>query len=214
MNNFAEEYSDWSSDERKDFSTKLLDIFKKPSNRAIAYSRSIELKPLARIMPEIADKPYTFAHAMLLNRLMIDIGSSLVKANNGDLSKIKISLIHDRSNYASALQHAFQSLKNQESFRYTTLFTSLTQMGWEDCVALQPADLIAYENFKEVLRQKSEYEKDRTRPMRIPLKEFLNSDSIAGVSKHIGDEGIQEVKDYLDSGVRKIPSTKTDSDVF
>lgn len=213
MNNFKEEYADWSPDERKEFSTKLLDIFKKPSNCAIAYSRSIELKPLVRLMPEIAPKPYLYAHAILLQRMMMDIGASFSKANNGDPSGIKISLIHDRSRYAGALQHAFQNLKSKTGFPYADLFTSLTPMGWEDCIALQPADLVAYENFKEVLRQKSEYEKDRTRPMRIPLKEFLSSDSIAGVSKHIGEEAIQEVKNYLDSKTNKILDIEPDSDV-
>jgi hypothetical protein len=32
------------------------------------------------------------------------------------------------------------------------LFTTIASVGWEDCVALQPADLLAYENFKEGFR--------------------------------------------------------------
>lgn len=204
INNFAEEYNDWSSDERKEFSTKLLNILKKASNCATSYSRSIELKTLVRIIPETASNPKRFANAILLKLLMLDIGKSLANANKGNISLIKVALIHDRCAYNGALAQAFEQFRTNKTFKHRSMFATLAPMGWEDCVPLQPADLIAYENFKEALRQKSENEKDRNRARRIPLKELLSSDSLGGISKHIGEEGIRGLRKYLDNPTSKI----------
>jgi hypothetical protein len=38
---------------------------------------------------------------------------------------------------------------NDPDFRYKDYFTSITSVAWQDCLALQPADLVAFECFKE-----------------------------------------------------------------
>jgi hypothetical protein len=60
----------------------------------------------------------------------------------------RIALIHDRSEYDAVLLEAFNHLKSDETLLNRERFTTITPVGWEDSVPLQPADMIAYSNFK------------------------------------------------------------------
>ena len=150
----------------------------------------------------------------MLKLLMIDIGQKFDEANIGDLSDLRVALIHDRCAYNGVLQEAFDSYKNDKTSTYKGLFSTLAPMGWEDCVPLQPADLIAYENYKEVLRHVSENEKDRKRDRRIPLKELLNSNSFGGFCKSLGEDAILELNRLMDESLsRKIDARKESEEV-
>jgi hypothetical protein len=43
----------------------------------------------------------------------------------------------------------FNQVVADKGFEHAQCFTSFASMGWENCIPLQPADLIACENFKE-----------------------------------------------------------------
>lgn len=197
LNNYAEDFEGWTSDERKEFSEALLHVFDKPSNRVSGFSYSIELQALIRLIPETKNDPIGFADSLLLKSLMREIGDDFSEANNGNLSGIRIVLIHDRGNYNGVLQDAFESLRTDPAFKYPSLFATLTPMGWEDCIPLQPADLLASENFKETLRHVSDNEKDRKRDRRIPLKELLKSDSFGGFAKCLGEDAVLELRKLM-----------------
>jgi hypothetical protein len=70
----------------------------------------------------------------------------------------RIALVHDRSDHDAILLEAFNHLKSDEALPNRERFTTITSMGWEDCVPLQPADMIAYSNFKTVERGHKEKE--------------------------------------------------------
>lgn len=212
LNNFREEYSDWNPDERKEFSKDLLHVFQKPSNRVNGYAYSIELDALAEIIPRTKSDPKGFAYSLLLKLLMIDIGRKFTESNEGDLSEIRVALIHDRCGYNGVLQEAFDSYRRDETAAFGGIFSTLAPMGWEDCVPLQPADFIAYENYKEVLRRVSDNEKDRKRDRRIPLKELLNSDSFGGFCKSLGEGAIAELNRLMDESVSRAIEAKKESD--
>lgn len=38
---------------------------------------------------------------------------------------------------------------NKPDFPYKDCFSTIEPLGWQDCIALQPADLLAFECFKE-----------------------------------------------------------------
>lgn len=204
LNNYAEDFEDWTPEERKEFSANLLHVFDKPSNRANGLSYSIELKTLIKLIPETAQDPIGFSYALLLKVLMDEIGDAFSEANRGDISRIKIALIHDRGNYNGVLQEAFQSQLADPTFKYATLFSTLAPMGWEDCLPLQLADFLASEDFKETLRHVSEREKDRGRDRRIPLKELLLSDTFGGFGKCMGEDAIIELRKRMDNKVSRI----------
>jgi len=212
LNNFAEEYKGWTSDERREFSTELLNVFKKLSNRVNGYAYSIDLHLLVEIIPRTKSDPKAFAYSLLLKLLMSEIGKKLSEANEGDISSVRVALIHDRCSYNGVLQEAFDSYRRDKSSSYGSIFASLDPMGWEDCVPLQPADLIAYENYKEVLRHVSENEKDRRRSRRIPLSELLDSNSFGGSCKSLGEDAILELNRLMDESVSRAIDAKKESD--
>ena len=39
------------------------------------------------------------------------------------------------------------------AFEHRNSFTTFAPAGWENCIPLQPTDLVAYENFKDALRK-------------------------------------------------------------
>lgn len=198
LNNFAEDFEGWTPEERKEFSVDLLHVFEKPSNRVNGFSCSVELQTLIRLIPEAGDDPIAFANDLLLKILMIEIGDDFREANGGNLAGLKVELIHDRGSYNGVLQNAFQNQLKEPTFRYSSLFTALAPMGWEQCIPLQPADLLASENFKETLRHVSQSDKDRKRDRRIPLKELLESPSFGGFGECLGEDAILELRRLMD----------------
>src|SRR5437016_10127165 len=211
MNNFAGEYKDWTPAERKEFSQKLVHVFEKPSNRVNGFSYSVEFESITKAFPETRKNPRGYAYQFLLKLLMCDMCKELREANQDDLSGVKVALVHERCAYDAALLQAFNSLLADPTFSCKGLFASLVPMGWEDCTPLQPADFLAYENFKETWRHISENDKDRNRDRRIPLKELLGSPSFGGVAKHISDESMQEWRKLIDTKTAAILDAQGDT---
>ena len=190
------EFSDWPPDERIALTKELLKVFDKPSNSLTVSSYAVNLKDLTEIMPQSAGDSKALAYSLLLKFVMVEIGNMFAEANKGDTSNIKITLVHDRCAYNGVLQTAFDGLLNDETFRFKSIFTNLDPMGWEDCLALQPADLIAYENCKEADRQGLRPDMD----MRRSLQYLLGPNStFNGRSKGFLKENIEQLKRLMDA---------------
>jgi hypothetical protein len=214
MSSFIEDFEGWNGPERNEFTARLLRAISKPEHRLYGFSFSINLQLLTEIIPDTKDDPKGHAYYLLLKLLMCDIGERIQEENNGDLSGIKVALIHDRCQYTGLLQSAFESMRSDKTFSSRSLFTTLAPMGWEDCVPLQPADFVAYETYKEALRQRSDEEKDRARSIRISFDKLLNSNSFRGTVKFLGRDEIEQLKKLVDKDAARIiraQSGKSDS---
>jgi len=77
------------------------------------------------------------------------------------------------------------------TFMGKSLFSTIAPVGWEDCIPLQPADMLAYEVFKDALRQFNR--KDR----RASLDYLLTSGSIGGRAKQMSADNIRKWKEIL-----------------
>jgi len=202
INNFAEEYKDWSPSERLEFCTKLTEVFGR--NPVHIHGWDMPVQTLVEEIPETSPNPVGFAYVMLLGELMQQIGETTLSLPNyrGDL----ISLHHDTCKYDAALLEYFNLLLEDRSFQFRERFTSITPERWQFCAPLQPADLVAYENFKEGMRfhVKDSKEAKRNR-MRKSLEAIINLDSISGRARTYTREMIQALKEKLD----KDPETKS-----
>jgi hypothetical protein len=70
-------------------------------------------------------------------------------------------------------------------------------MGWETCVPLQPADLIAYENFKIVEREAAGVKRRKS------MELILNLDSFAGRGVKLKPEAFKEIRrKHIEESVR------------
>jgi len=189
INNFREEFTDWDGPERKEFCEKLVKVF---ARHEIGYDGYlINLQTMAEVWPEAKEDLMGSAYHILLRFLMLDIGEGI----NLDLPDEKIVLFHDRCNYDGVLLDAFNRSVKDPTFRYAKYFTTIAPMGWEDCIPLQPADLVAYENFKEGYRHLDEAQ----RPRRKIFSELLSLDSFAPHLRFINRENIIKLKGIFDA---------------
>ena len=185
---FHRDFKDWSRDEQIALTKSLIEVFRKPTNALYVFSFALRLSELEGAIPEVSPDPVGAAYVILLMALMDEISHQINEANNGDLSLMRVALVHERCNYNATLQRGFDRSRAL-SQRNNLLFTTLTPMGWEDCTPLQPTDLLAFETCKEVERMGS------TRPnMRECLKQILHHSELAGVAKHYTKENLESMK--------------------
>jgi Protein of unknown function (DUF3800) len=187
------EYKDWSASEQIEFTGWLIKVFQRHPLVTISYT--VDLRDLVEEFPEVDDKPYGLAHVLLLNHIMNFISEKLL--SDPRYSKDWIALVHDRSDYNTVLSEAFKHMKNDSTFAHRERFTTIEPMGWENCIPLQPADLIAYENFKIV-------DMANLKKRRKSMELILDLDSFAGRGVKIERAGIKEIRDKLDEHSKQI----------
>src|ERR1019366_7813447 len=109
--------------------------------------------------------------------LMFEIGDMYERAKaRGDVRPISIALIHDRSPYDAVLLDTFYKMLDDKGFEGREYFSSIAPLDWDQCVPLQAADFLAYENMKDSDRQAS----GSPRPKRKSLAALLDLSSLGG----------------------------------
>lgn len=176
INNFKEDFEGWNPSERKEFCEKLVKVFSRHNCGYEGYL--INLQELAREWPEAGPDYKAFAYGLLLKLLMSEIGRHMDHSLGGH----KMIIFHERCPYDCVLLESFNEIMNDPTFPYRNCFTTIAPMGWEDCVPLQPADLLAYENFKEGFRRLPD---ETHRPRRAIFSEIISLDSFVAHLKHI-----------------------------
>jgi hypothetical protein len=78
-------------------------------------------------------------------------------------------------------------MRNDPTFKCADNFSSLVPMRWQDCLLLEPADLIAYENFKEADGRKSDRRRRKSLELLLDLKSF------GGTAKKIDQDTLAEI---------------------
>lgn len=178
INSYMEDFEGWNGDERKAFCEKLVRVFSRHYCGYEGYL--INLQELTEEWPESGSDPIAFAYSNLLKLLMIEIGENI----NRVLPDYKMTLFHERCAYDGVYLESFNELMSDPTFPYKHCFTTIAPMGWEDCIPLQPADLLAYENFKEGFRQlKLPSEKPRDR--RKIFEEIIALDDFVAHLKYV-----------------------------
>jgi hypothetical protein len=193
--NRLNEFEGWTLDEQKDFLQKLLNVFRRHST--VIFSYTIDLRHIAEEMPGTTGKEMAVAYVLLLHNLMNQIGKRVLDDNRyrGD----RISLIHDRTpKWDAVLLDAFNAMKNDPLFSFGPRYTTIAPMGWEDCIPLQPADLIAYENFKLIERTHSGNKRRKI------MELLLDLSSIGGTGIELTRDWVKEINDRYTDEERRL----------
>lgn len=186
INNFRKEFKGWDGSERDAFHEKLLrKVFARHTWGYEGYA--INLQELAQEWTQTACDPREFAYHILLQFLMFEIGRGVSK----ELSGWEVNLFHEHCAYDGTLRSSFERLLADPTFAYKGVFTTLEATRWQDCVPLQPADLIAYENFKEVHRNRPG---PKMRNRRIIFQEVLSLDSFVPHLKSMSRTDIRKLR--------------------
>jgi hypothetical protein len=186
---FKGDFDGWSEDERREFIGKLVPLFGKHGFHIYGYDVPLQL--LVSEIPETASNPVGFAYVILLQLIMREICKNTLTIYPDAV----ISLHHDRCRYDAVLQEAFNRMIMDENFecRCRNQFASITSEGWEHCIPLQPADFLAYENYKDGLRRLE------PRNRRKSLELLLDLDSISGRSLGFTAESIRILKRNIEN---------------
>lgn len=200
INNFRQDFADWTGAERNAFCEKLVKVFARHLSGCEGYL--INLQELVEEWPETAADPVAFAYEILLKFLLCEIGDGITK----EIPGTKIRLFHERCPYDAVLLDSFNQILNDPTFTYKSCFTTLAPMGWEDCIPLQLADLLAYENFKEGYRTTPSA---KPRERRLIIKEIISLESFAARAKIIDRVNIKRMKQLFppprNKSIRKEP---------
>ena len=168
--NLKGEFAGWSKDEQRELFSDILKIFERHQVDTVALS--LNLDDLDKYFPEARReaKPdfTTFMYGMMMKFLLNSIASPEYTKNPGS----RIALIHDRCAYSNAMFEAFSQMKVDPGARYSDRLATFAASDWRSCIPLQPADLVAYENFKDAMRRISPRERRPSLEMLIDLDAF------------------------------------------
>jgi len=180
------EFEGWSVAEQIELTDQLIrKVFRHP---LVIVSYTLDTRDLVAEFPEAKENFLGLAHILLLNHIVKYIAEKILPDKR--YADDRIALIHDRSEYDAILLEAFNHLKSDETLPNRERFTTITSMGWEDCVPLQPADMIAYSNFKTV---------ERGHKKRKDFELILDLDSIGGRGVFLKRQAFREIREKLDT---------------
>jgi hypothetical protein len=138
------DYEGWSDDDKIEHTKALLRIVTR--RKVAAVCAGLDRAALLRVYPEeVASDPLESAYNLTVKQLMMMI-ARYVKKNSG----YRVAIIHDWAGerYNGIIQQAFSKMRDDTRWTHRDLFVSFTPLKWEDCVLLQPADMIAFDTRK------------------------------------------------------------------
>jgi len=187
---FKNEFSDWTKEEQVRFLEGALTVLGR--HTMVMFSYTCQLRDFEDQFPEAnnAHKTKALAYAILLYYLMKDMGERIL--GNKKYSSESISIVHDQTaGFDAVLLDAFNDQLADENFKFRKQFTTIAPMSWKDCVLLQPADLIAYENFKISERVHSGH------GMRKIMEYILDLRSVGGRGAELTPENVRTIRGSL-----------------
>jgi hypothetical protein len=184
----VKEFDGWDKEERDEFVLKLFQVFKQIPLHSIAIDTDLEI--LCKVFPEYSGDRLKLAYMLLTDFLMLSIGEDIAKFTRG-LGNHKVTLFHDRTaKYDPTILRQFNRTLAAPGFPYSDLFTSITSLTWQDCILLQPGDLVAF----EALRQAQHYHENKDSrksfdalvsldAFGIHLRSFRNEDAVVSLRR-------------------------------
>jgi hypothetical protein len=184
------EFDGWSKEEQIEFTKQLLNVVEHRFLNVISYS--LPLDTFVAVFPEHKDD-LCACYALLLKFMMLEFVDQVESAKKklGHVKPVKVVLFYDRCACGTQLLEAFNSLMNDEGFRGRHIFSTIAPMSWDDCIPLQLADLLAYENFKDT-------ERHLTGRKRRKTLELLLAGGLGGRSKRMNEDNVRELRRLLE----------------
>lgn len=143
------EFEGWTRDERDEFVLSLFSAFKLFPSHTVAIEMLLD--ELCEVFPEWADDRLKAAYHVLTQFIMYNIVGDFRRMNPDRRARIR--LFHDRTasngRYDATILRAFNQAINRNGFDGKDYFTTIAPLTWENSIALQPADLVAFECYKQ-----------------------------------------------------------------
>jgi hypothetical protein len=194
------EFKKWGLDERDEFVKNLFKGFGFIPTFTVVFD--VQMKELCEIFPEYAEHPLEASYHWLTRFLMLTIASDFQR-HNPQNRPIKFTLFHDRTGgngaYDPTILRAFNSLINDETFSGRGMFSTIAPLSWQDCVLLQLADLLAFENFKQAQARLDK------RDSRKSFKALFDFQNFGIHSKTVNRRSLEALGELVSAARRKTP---------
>jgi hypothetical protein len=196
------EFAGWTVDEQVELATKLIAIIKTNMSTVMAFS--MPLDDYIAVYPEHSANAEKQMYGLLLKSMMNHLIHDIETQAGTDLEPFEISFVHDRTSRDGDLQKAFDQMKADVHFRGRDHFSTIEAQGWETCIPLQAADLLAYENFKDAANRFSA----KPRARRKSLESLLEPDTDFGAhSVAFTRKSLEMMRAFQEGRVEKPEST-------
>jgi hypothetical protein len=194
--NLKNEFEGWDVPEQIEFTKTLLAIFKRHWVNVIAYTMPME--SFYAEFPECINDPFPACYS-ILKLLMLEIVDQIERARNkfGDVKETKIAFFYERNPCGGTLTSTFDSAKNDPTFAERELFKTIEPVGWEDCIAIQPADLMAYDVMKDAKQQMA------GKPQRKTIEFLLSTGTFSGRARSFKPNAFKILRQLIDEGKAK-----------
>lgn len=179
------DYAGWSVDEQINHAKALLRIISR--RKMLAITCGVSLKELADVFPDHKSDALEKGYMLCFRQCMGLIARSMAKFAPNE----RIALFHDRCPYDHEILRVFNSLISDAEWESGKFFVTVAPLSWMDGIALQAADLIAFESFK--LLDSKLYTK---RQMRRFLRAMLG-ERVPIISKYWHREGLENLRNYI-----------------
>lgn len=199
LSNRKAEFEGWTTDEQIAFTQDLIGVFGKAHYLFItAYSMPLDL--FVAEFPESKNKVLPYCYAILLKFLMFETGDMYERAKaRGDVRPVNIALIHDRSSYDAVLLDTFNKMLDDKGFEGRKYFSSITPLAWDQCIPLQAADFLAYENMKDSDRLAT----GSPRPKRKSMAALLNLSALGGGTRRFDAKTLRDMREFVERECKK-----------
>lgn len=190
------DFEGWTHDERDNFVRSLFIIFKQVPTFTVAFD--VQLDELCEIFPEWSNDRLEAGYELLTTFLLLVIGGDFTQFSSQATNKnFSIKLFHDRTggkgSYDFAILRAFERMMNDTTFAYRENFTSIAPRSWTDCVALQPADLVAFECLKDAQARLA------ARESRKSIRALLDMSAFGIHSKTFNRDALMKFRGLIDN---------------
>jgi hypothetical protein len=181
------EFSGWSDDEKFELFDNLLALFERYN--VVGCGESVFLKDVASVFPEAAtqDKVDNLAHTLLFSLIVLFIDQNLL-SRFPSYGADRIAFVHDSEQFNGVLIDTLKELKTDPGITCRNRLVNIELKTWQEETLLQPADLIAYENFKVAERKLAGAD------MRITMKKILETE-FRGRNARLEKDLLQEWRD-------------------
>jgi len=187
------EFSGWTVDEQIAFVKELLPCLSRGRAWVNTISYTVPLPDFITAFPHCADDPLGACYGEMLKFAMLEMVAQIEdgKKKLGNIRPVSFVLFHERCSYDGRLLNAFNTMLQDPTFKGKERFSEIAPLGWEDCLPLQCADMIAYENFKDAERRMT------GRKRRKSLECLLATNRFGGRAKQMNTENIRQWRDIL-----------------
>jgi hypothetical protein len=192
------EFTGWSVQEQIKFATELMASLSRGRAWVNNISYSIPVEDFVKEF-DIEGDPLPVCYEELVKFVMLEMTAQIREAKEhfGSVRPVAYVLFHERCNHDALYLAAFNKMMQDATFTGKEHFSTIAPLGWEHCIPLQPADMIAYETFKEAERQMT------GRKRRKSLEFLMQSRKFGGRSKHMSTANLTEWREIVDRTIAK-----------